>query len=76
MILPVHLTGRFQPLDVDFFNHLKYAYHQQLDDFQIGSEGSEGVKGNVLPLAPTCMGAGGDYEADQECVEEVQPMAV
>ncbi|KAE8542212.1 hypothetical protein D1P53_001697 [Cryptococcus gattii VGV] len=45
MILPAHLTGRFQPLDVDFFNHLKYAHHQQLDDFQIGCGGQRVLKG-------------------------------
>ncbi|ADV24381.1 hypothetical protein CNBF1830 [Cryptococcus gattii WM276] len=45
VVLPAHLTGRFQPLDVDFFNHLKRAYHQQLDDFQIGSGGQRVLKG-------------------------------
>ncbi|KIR55585.1 hypothetical protein I315_02174 [Cryptococcus gattii Ru294] len=33
------------PLDVDFFTHLKHAYHQQLDDFQIGSGGQKLLKG-------------------------------
>lgn len=54
------------------FTHLKHAYYQQLDDLQIGSGGQK----NALPLAPTCMGAGDDSEADQEGMEEVQLVAV
>ena len=37
MILPAHLSGIFQPLDVNFFNPLKLAYHRQIDDYQLGS---------------------------------------
>jgi len=37
IILPANLSGIFQPLDVNFFNALKLAYHQQVDDFQLGS---------------------------------------
>ena len=37
VVLPAHLSGIFQPLDVDFFNTLKLRYHQQLDDYQLGS---------------------------------------
>lgn len=35
--LPAKMSGRFQPLDVDFFNTLKAAYHRQLDEYQLGS---------------------------------------
>jgi hypothetical protein len=37
IILPANLSGIFQPLDVNFFNTLKLAYHHQVDDFQLGS---------------------------------------
>jgi len=37
LILPAHLTGIFQPLDVNFFNTLKQAYHRQVDEYQLGS---------------------------------------
>lgn len=37
IILPANLSSIFQPLDVNFFNTLKLAYHQQVDDFQLGS---------------------------------------
>ena len=37
ILLPVKMSGRFQPLDVDFFNALKAAYHCQLDEYQLGS---------------------------------------
>ena len=37
LILPAHLSGVFQPLDVNFFNPLKLAYHRQVDEYQLGS---------------------------------------
>ncbi|EAL17424.1 hypothetical protein CNBM2280 [Cryptococcus deneoformans B-3501A] len=37
ILLPAKMSGRFQPLDVDFFNTLKAAYHRQLDEYQLGS---------------------------------------
>ena len=37
IILPANLSAIFQPLDVDFFNHLKLAYHAQVDKYQMGS---------------------------------------
>ncbi|UOH79349.1 hypothetical protein LQV05_000350 [Cryptococcus neoformans] len=43
--LPAKMSGRFQPLDVDFFNALKAAYHRQLDEYQLGSSLREVVKG-------------------------------
>jgi len=37
-IIPAaHLSGVFQPLDVDFFNHLKRHYHTQIDNYHLGS---------------------------------------
>ena len=44
LILPAHLSGVFQPLDVNFFNPLKLAYHKQIDDYQLGSEASRVTK--------------------------------
>lgn len=32
------MSNIFQPLDVDFFNTLRLAYHQQVDDYQLGSK--------------------------------------
>ena len=37
IILPANLSAVFQLLDVDFFNHVKLAYHAQVDNFQMGS---------------------------------------
>ena len=37
LILPANMSNIFQPLDVDFFNTLKLAFHQQVDDYQLGS---------------------------------------
>ncbi|ADV20611.1 Hypothetical protein CGB_B8130W [Cryptococcus gattii WM276] len=37
LLLPAKMSGRFQPLDVDFFNTLKAAYHRQVDAYQLGS---------------------------------------
>ena len=37
IILPANLRAVSQPLDVDFFNHLKLAYHAQVDKYQMGS---------------------------------------
>ena len=37
VILPANLSAVFQPLDVDFFNHVKLAYHTQVDKYQMGS---------------------------------------
>jgi len=37
VILPAHISNIFQPLDVDFFNTLKLAYHRQVDSYQLGS---------------------------------------
>lgn len=37
LLLPAKMCGRFQPLDVDFFNTLKAAYHRQVDAYQLGS---------------------------------------
>ena len=45
IILPANLSGIFQPLDVDFFNHLKLAYHQQVDEYQFGSTAVSVPKG-------------------------------
>jgi len=30
------MSNLFQPLDVDFFNTLKLAYHKVVDDYQLG----------------------------------------
>ena len=38
IVLPANLSAIFQPLDVDFFHHLKLAYHRQVDDYQLGSK--------------------------------------
>ena len=37
LILPANMSNIFQPLDVDFFNLLKSAYHRQVDEYQLGS---------------------------------------
>ncbi|EIW69290.1 hypothetical protein TREMEDRAFT_15010, partial [Tremella mesenterica DSM 1558] len=42
LILPAHLSGVFQPLDVNFFNDLKLKYYEEISDYQLGSE-SNGV---------------------------------
>ena len=42
IILPANLSCIFQPLDVNFFNHLKVAYHTLKDKHQMES-GSVGV---------------------------------
>lgn len=44
IILPANLTGRFQLLNFNFFNHPERAYHQQPYDFQIGSGGQMALK--------------------------------
>lgn len=44
LILPAHLTGIFQPLDVNFFNTLKLAYHRQVDEYQLGSTAERASK--------------------------------
>nr|KIR87124.1 hypothetical protein I308_02816 [Cryptococcus tetragattii IND107] len=63
------------PRNVDFFAHLKHAYHQQLDDFQIGSGGQKLLKGMHYLWHQHAWAPGGDSEADQECMEEVQLVA-
>ncbi|EIW66170.1 hypothetical protein TREMEDRAFT_35394 [Tremella mesenterica DSM 1558] len=35
-ILPAHLSGVFQPLDVNFFNDLKLRYYEEISDYQLG----------------------------------------
>ena len=45
IILPANLSAIFQPLDVDFFNHLKLAYHAQVDKYQLGSSSVSVPKG-------------------------------
>ncbi|EIW73228.1 hypothetical protein TREMEDRAFT_25048 [Tremella mesenterica DSM 1558] len=45
IIFPAGLTGELQPLDVDFFNHLKRTFFNQLDDYQRGSCLSRAAKG-------------------------------
>lgn len=37
VILPAHMSNIFRPLDVDFFNTLKLAHHQQVDSYQLSS---------------------------------------
>ena len=37
VVLPAHLSGVFQPLDVNFFNTLKHHYSSQIDKYQLGS---------------------------------------
>lgn len=36
ILLLAKMSGRFQPLDVDFFNTLEAAYHGQMDAYQLG----------------------------------------
>ena len=38
IILPAHLSHRYQPLDVAFFNLLKANYHKEIQDFTIGAQ--------------------------------------
>ena len=45
VILPANLSGRFQPLDVNFFNTLKLHYHRHLTDYQMGSSLIPAAKG-------------------------------
>ena len=45
VLLPAHLSGRLQPLDVDFFNTLKKNYHYEQEAFQLGGVGAEVDKG-------------------------------
>ena len=45
VILPANLSGRFQPLDVNFFNTLKLHYHRHLTDYQMGSSLISAAKG-------------------------------
>ena len=37
IILPANMSSVFQPLDVNFFAHVKREYHQQIDNYQLGS---------------------------------------
>lgn len=50
IILPAHMSHRFQPLDVRFFNQLKAKYHEQLEDFQIAHETSVRVTKGMFYL--------------------------
>ncbi|EIW66860.1 hypothetical protein TREMEDRAFT_65270 [Tremella mesenterica DSM 1558] len=45
LILPAHLSGVFQPLDVNFFNDLKLRYYEEISDYQLGSESHGAAKG-------------------------------
>lgn len=46
IVLPAHLSGRFQPLDVDFFNQLKGRYYNLLNKYSVASHGQRALKGN------------------------------
>ncbi|EIW66698.1 hypothetical protein TREMEDRAFT_74665 [Tremella mesenterica DSM 1558] len=45
IIFPAGMTGEFQPLDVDFFNHVKHIFFNQMDAYQRGSSLSRVAKG-------------------------------
>ena len=45
LIFPPHMTSILQPLDVDFFNQLKMAYHRQYDAHILGSASNSVSKG-------------------------------
>ena len=45
LILPANMSGRFQPLDVNFFNTLKLRYHRKMTDYQLGSSLIPAAKG-------------------------------
>ena len=48
-ILPANLSAVLQPLDVDFFNPLKAAYHKKLDAFMLGNGANPVPKGAIWP---------------------------
>jgi len=45
LILPANLTAIFQPLDVDFFNQLKMAYHRHSEEHIFNSASTSASKG-------------------------------
>ena len=55
LLLPAHLSGVFQPLDLNFFSTLKLEYHKQVNDYQLGSEASSIPKTLLLPMVSTSM---------------------
>ena len=44
LVLPANLSSVFQPLDVDLFNTLKLRYHDQVDEYQLGSAATRAPK--------------------------------
>lgn len=49
LILPANMSNIFQPLNVDFFNTLKLACHQQVDNYQLESTAASVPKAFFYP---------------------------
>ena len=49
LLLPAHMSGKYQPLDVGFFHPLKQAYHKLVFNYQLGSTQSRVTKAFFLP---------------------------
>ena len=47
-VFPPHMTSVFQPLDVPFFNVFKQHLHDQINDYQLGSDNSRAPKGALF----------------------------
>jgi hypothetical protein len=48
-VLPANLSAILQPLDVDFFNPLKMAYHKRLDNYMLGNGTNPVPRGAFWP---------------------------
>ena len=49
LLLPAHMSGKYQPLDVGFFQPLKHAYHKLVFNYQLGSETTRVTKAFFHP---------------------------
>jgi hypothetical protein len=49
VIFPANLSARFQPLDVDLFDHVKRSYHAELDRYLVGSRNRGVARGMFWP---------------------------
>jgi hypothetical protein len=44
LVIPAHLLARLQPLNVNFFNPLKAVYHDQIEEYMLGSDAGRVTK--------------------------------
>jgi hypothetical protein len=64
VIFPANLSARFQPLDVDLFDHVKRSYHAELDKYLVGSRNKGVARGMFMALASEILGCGDHSGAD------------